>query len=163
MKPGGGREKGARAEREIAKFFAELMEKIEAEVLASHGITSEQSTEVRRTAKPMFSSGQDIAGVPGLSIEVKHVQANLVDKHWEQCKKQAGSNVLHFPVLFYKKDRYPWRVRSFASLQNPAASKVDRWIVANYELWEFLSWYGEYYRDLLVRGYTGNIQGNENN
>lgn len=146
------REKGARAEREIVAILHNLMAKIEGEVATSHGIEATHSENVRRTAKPMFSKGRDVEGVPELCIEIKHVEANLIEKHWEQClRQQKEPPAGRFPVLFYKKNHRPWRVRTYVSLQNPQRSVVMRWIVADYDLTEFMAWYGEVYRELITR------------
>jgi len=144
------RAKGARAERDIAAVFKATMEKVEGEVLTSHGIEATHSENVRRTAKPMFSQGEDLAGVPEISIEVKHVEANLIEAHWQQCLKQAKVRE-RFPVLCYKKNHRPWRVRTYTSLQNPSRSAVMQWIVADYDLEQFLKWYAEIYRELITR------------
>lgn len=145
------REKGARGERYIVGVLKSLMERVEAEVTASHGIDKTHSENVRRTAKPRFSKGRDIEGVPELCIEIKNVKANLLNAHWEQClKQQREPPAGRFPVLFYNRLR-AWHVRTYVSLQNPSRSDVMQWVVADYDLDQFLAWYAEVYRELLTR------------
>lgn len=145
------REKGARGERYVVGVFKELMAKIESEVATSHGLHVDHSWNVRRTSKPRFSKGRDLEGIPLLCIEVKNVKANLLIAHWAQTLRQQKEPPHgRFPVLIYNRAR-AWHVRTYASLQNPAHSAVMQWIVADYDLDQFLSWYAEAYREFITR------------
>lgn len=145
------REKGARGERFVVAILKALMERVEGEVATSHGVEATHSENVRRTAKPRFSKGRDLEGVPELCIEVKNTKANLVNQHWEQClRQQREPPAGRFPVLFYNRNR-AWHVRTYASLQNPSRSNVMQWIVCDYSLEQFLTWYAEIYRELITR------------
>ncbi len=137
--------KGSRAEREIVRLLAAVMEAVEK---AAPVAVYPHSENVRRSGIQLFRPGEDILGVPLRAIEVKCQTRLHVAAWWEQCLSQAPGR--RFPVLFYKTNR-KWRVRSFATLLANGLVDTAHQIVAEYDIAAFLSWYAESYREWLPR------------
>ena len=84
------RQKGARAEREVAKILREA-----------------GFPEARRGVQYSGLTGQaDVVGLPGVHLEIKHVERlNLYDA-WEQsCRDSQGMEV---PWVVHRKNNKPW-------------------------------------------------------
>ena len=90
------REKGKRGEREVAKIFREA-----------------GFPEARRTVQYCGRTGDaaDVTGVPGLHIEVKHVEREAVRQWYGQAVRDAeaaGNGDL--PVMIHRKSHSPWLI-----------------------------------------------------
>ena len=89
--PINSREKGKRAELEIAHYLQE------------HGY------DARRGQQFSGANGDpDVVGLPGVHIEVKHVEKLNLDKAMEQSVRDAKDGEV--PVVIHRKNRQPWRV-----------------------------------------------------
>ena len=89
--PINSREKGKRAELEIAHYLQE------------HGY------DARRGQQFSGANGDpDVVGLPGVHIEVKHVEKLNLDKAMEQSIRDAKDGEI--PVVIHRKNRQPWRV-----------------------------------------------------
>ena len=130
-----GRAKGQRGEREVAKLFIDCFQRIGRDDLAD---------EVKRNTLQSDRGGFDLVGTPYLAPEVKFCAPKALgataNAGWTQCVRQAKTNL--FPVLFYRCNNMPWRVRSYVSLQFPQTGNTMRWIVADYTTEAFFDWYG---------------------
>lgn len=88
------REKGKDGERELAGLLRERL-----------GAT------IKRNLAQAREGGYDLAGLPGLALEVKR-QATATEgqiaEWWAQAEEQAQAAGL-VPVLAYRADRRPWR------------------------------------------------------
>lgn len=82
------RDKGARAERELAQIFRD------------HGI------EARRGYT--FCRESDVVGVPGIHIETKHVERLNVREAYRQAVAEAEKRKDGRPVVCHKKNRDIW-------------------------------------------------------
>ena len=99
------RQKGAGGEREVIKLLRPLIERI-------YRQCDQQPPELERNTLQWHKGGCDILGVPGIALEIKRCETLEVDKWWAQACQQAervGGGTL--PVLMYRKNRQPWRVR----------------------------------------------------
>lgn len=86
------RQKGARAEREIAK------------ILREHGYK-----DARRGQQYCGTSGDaDVVGLPGYHLEIKHVEKLNLESAWQQSVRDAKENEI--PIVIHKKNRTPWKV-----------------------------------------------------
>lgn len=83
------REKGARAERELANLLAEHL-----------------PLEIRRNLVQYQTGGVDLTGLPW-SIEVKRHETLSIPSWWRQACEQATSGLP--PILAYRPSRKPWR------------------------------------------------------
>ncbi|MBF0283967.1 MAG: hypothetical protein HQL51_05860 [Magnetococcales bacterium] len=85
------RNKGRAGEQELARLLREHL-----------------GVEVRRNLQQSREGGADLAGLPGVALEVKRAAAPSLSAWWEQTRRQAheGGGV---PVLAFRLDRRPWR------------------------------------------------------
>lgn len=103
------RTKGATGEREIINLIKPVIER----AYAQAGVPM---PTVQRNSLQSHLGGSDIAGLHTVSIEVKRCEVLQVEKWWAQCMRQAtGENKI--PVLAYRKNRQPWRVRMWGWIQ----------------------------------------------
>ena len=91
------KQKGARAEREVAK------------ILRNHGFA-----DARRTAQYCGNTGDaaDVEGVPGFHLEVKirDEKGHLaIDKWWAQAVRDSDFTG-NIPVLVHRKDGQKWKI-----------------------------------------------------
>lgn len=87
--PINSREKGKRAELQIAHFLQE------------HGY------EARRGQQFSGANGDpDVVGLPGIHIEVKHVEKLNLDKAMQQSIRDAKDG--ETPVVMHRKNRQEW-------------------------------------------------------
>ena len=86
------RQKGARAEREIAKILRE-----------KYGFA-----DARRGQQFSGIEGEDVVGIPFIHLEIKNVQKLNLRLAMEQSERDAKEDQI--PVVMHKKDRKPWLV-----------------------------------------------------
>ena len=83
------RRKGAQAENEVCKLAA------------AHGFTG------LRTRSGGGQVRGDIAGIPGVAMEVKRVERGNVSEWMRQAQANCGTDM---PVVAHRKSREPWLV-----------------------------------------------------
>lgn len=101
MKPGGARNKGHDAEREVIKILTEACGK---------------QVELHRNLLQTRQGGYDIVGLEWLAIEVKRQETLDVENWWKQTLKQAGVNQV--PVLIYRQNRKAWNIVMMGQVGN---------------------------------------------
>lgn len=87
----GRRNKGAQAEREIAK------------ILRGYGFE-----DARRGM--VFCHESDVVGLPGIHMEIKRQETVDIEKALLQAETEAAIRNDGIPAVFYRKNRQPWRV-----------------------------------------------------
>ncbi len=112
------RQKGAAAERELIK---ELQDHLGDEIAG----------RMKRNLEQFRKGGHDITGLPGWAIEVKRYKrlsdADL-NRFWERQVVDQALRVKCRPVLAYKGDYKPWRVRiPICLLRDIGSAWVDEW------------------------------------
>lgn len=146
----GAAAKGANGEREVLSAIRDVMRNVE-EALSNEGLAfvarSDFTTRKRIEAG---TSNRDLGNVPIVSIEVKRQEALNVGKAWEQAVRQAEPDAL-LPVLVYRYNREPWRVRTWLALTSPWGEWAGA-VVGEISLPDFLAYYGRIYRAFLARG-----------
>lgn len=90
------RDKGARFEREAAALFRALT--------GLDGIRRGRQDNKNRFVGSSHES--DVAGVPGLWIEAKHVQVTAPGSWWKQACRDADGTGLE-PIVIFRRDRGP--------------------------------------------------------
>lgn len=86
------REKGCRAERELA------------EILRAYGFS-----DARRGQQFSGANGDpDVVGIPGVHIEAKRVERLQIEKAMDQSIRDAREGEI--PVVMHRKNRKPWLV-----------------------------------------------------
>lgn len=124
------RNKGKRAEREVIDMLQPLINMVYGE----YGLDPEK---LKRNTMQSDGGGFDIHGLEWIALEVKHQEVFHLEKWWEQTKSQAG--IRQVPVLVYRRNRVPWRVRMRAELEIGAVWK--QWVVADISIEEFLLYF----------------------
>ena len=119
---GFSRQKGARGEREIATMFREL------------------GFDVQRNALQTAVGGADLTGLPGIAVEIKRVETPFQEAWWAQAVSQATNG--RRPVLFYRRSRQPWRVRTHVSIDGRSIPHI----VADITATDFLHWYVSHHK-----------------
>jgi hypothetical protein len=107
------RTKGQTGEREIADLLNAIVFRATTRV-----------GDFKRNLQQTQDGGFDLFSVeyPFFAVEVKRVEAltpAVVDGFWAQAKRQATKDTSRnalLPVLIYRKNRQPWRVRTYGSL-----------------------------------------------
>lgn len=87
----GSRNKGANAERELAKILSELT-----------------GMEIRRGQ--VFNHEPDLVGLDGIHVEAKRQDRLNVHAAFEQSKEAAAKHRDGFPTVMYRRDRDTWKV-----------------------------------------------------
>lgn len=101
------RNKGKRAEREVVK----LIQPVVTEVYQGRGI---EVPALERNLMQSHKGGYDVVGLDWLALEVKHHEQMSLTTWWRQTLNQTQPG--QEPVLFYRKNRVPWRVRMMGHL-----------------------------------------------
>jgi hypothetical protein len=140
--------KGKVAERDIARIFYNVCLAVEATMPDDSKSYLYASEEIKRNTLQSDRGGFDIVGLPLLAPEVKFVEKQALNTWWSQCMRQVKRGL--FPCLFYKSSRKKWRVRSYVSLQHPLETEAMHWVVADYDLADFMQWYSDVYRLYLL-------------
>lgn len=147
------RERGQRGEREVLKIFVAAMQEVEGHLLWQLGHYAAVSDDIKRNTMQSDRGGFDLHGIPLLAPEVKYVESKSVGSWWKQCCSQAKQD--QFPCLFYRSNNETWKVRSYASLQMPHKLRHMQWIVADYDIHQFIAWYKSVYREYLLMEIAG--------
>ena len=143
--------KGANGEREVLGAFRDLMRGIEEELAGLGFVFVARSEFATRKRLERGTSSRDLGNIPIISIEVKRNENLNLNKAWEQALRQADGGLL--PVLVYRYNREPWRVRTWAALThyNGTGAPVC-YAVGEFSLVDFLTYYGRLYRHFLTDG-----------
>lgn len=99
------RSKGQRGEREIIDLLQPHINEVSR-------YNNMEPPLLQRNTLQSHQGGYDIVGLSGYAIEVKRVeteQPGQVEKWWEQTTRQAKEGEV--PVLFYRMNKKPWKVR----------------------------------------------------
>ena len=86
------RNKGAAAEREVAKLLAGAL-----------------GTEITRNLDQTRDGGYDLKGL-NVALEVKRCEQLAINNWWAQAVRQ-GAESRKVPALVYRQSRKPWRFR----------------------------------------------------
>lgn len=148
------RQKGAEGERQVYKMLNDVI----AEVLTANGFPPEEiekaKTMVQRNQNQTAVGGCDLTNTFGMAIEIKRQENLSINTWWEQTKKSAEKNN-ELPVLMFRQNRKPWRIRTYAFLHTPAAG--DSWgstqCIAEIDEATFRVWFKAWVIGKLAQGY----------
>ena len=123
MKPGGARNKGADAEREVIKLLEPIVRE------CGGGMLFRNLDQTR-------CGGHDIIGLDWLALEVKRQETLDIEAWWAQTVKQAGTS--RVPVLVYRQSRKPWQVMMQGGLNGRAGRIYPARVTVSF--WDFQNW-----------------------
>lgn len=143
--------KGAQGERDVLNAFRDIMRNVEDELKDQGHTFVARSDFATRKRLERGTSNRDIGNIPIISIEVKRNENLNVKAAWEQSVRQADGGLL--PVLVYRYNREPWRVRTWAALTHyDGSGRVVHYAVSEVALVDFLPYFAKLYRDFLHEG-----------
>lgn len=143
--------KGAQGERDVLNAFRDIMRNMEDELTAQGHVFVARSDFATRKRLERGTSNRDIGNIPIISIEVKRNENLNVNAAWQQAVRQADGGLL--PVLVYRYNREPWRVRTWAALTHyDGSGRVVEYAVAEVALIDFLPYFAKLYRHFLTDG-----------
>lgn len=123
------RDKGKRGEREIV----DLLQPVVNEVYELHGL---EPPKLKRNTLQSDGGGSDIAGLLWAAIEVKYHSEISLGAWWAQTIAQAGPD--QEPILFYRRNNIPWKVKMYGILGKPGCAYTVPVIV---DTEHFLAWF----------------------
>lgn len=82
--------------------------------------------------------GSDLTGCFGLSIEIKRQETLTVETWWRQCIMSAERDNA-IPVLIYRQNKKPWKVRTYVSAPLPDGHQMR--IIAEMDWNTFRTWF----------------------
>lgn len=117
----GAKNKGANAEREVAKLFQPILNEEYAKI-------DKEAPEMKRNLEQTRGGGYDLVGLDWLALEVKRQENLSIPAWWRQTLKQSSEG--QTPVLIYRQNNKPWKVIMMGGL------RVDKgkWISTRVEV-----------------------------
>jgi hypothetical protein len=141
--PINARSKGQRGEREIIDLLQPHINEVS-------NYNKVEPPFLQRNQMQTHQGGYDIVGLPGYAFEVKRVESEQPAKvagWWKQAVSQAKNNEV--PVLFYRTNKKPWKVRLYVYL--PIGAGKNCKVPADITLDHFIFWLkARLHRDQLV-------------
>jgi hypothetical protein len=115
------RTKGAEGERQVYKMLNDII----VEVMTGMAFPSEEIEKARkmvqRNQNQTAVGGCDLTNTFQLAIEVKRQEQLCIPEWWRQTVKSAEKNN-ELPVLMFRQNNRPWRIRTYGFLHAPAAN-----------------------------------------
>lgn len=152
------RQKGAEGEREIIRMLTPIVK----EVMTALEFPAEKieaaEKSIQRNQNQSAVGGCDLSNVFGMAIEVKRQEQLAIGTWWQQCVAAAKRND-EIPVLMFRQNRKPWRIRTYGFLHTPGReggwSSVQAVVEFNEET--FKMWFREWVHAKLLNGYEVKI------
>lgn len=121
------RNKGQRGEREVIALLQPIVDKVAAEL----GV---EPPKLMRGWGAARRGDQDVHGLEWLALEVKRVE-NIggLGGWWRQTLAQAKKGMT--PVLFYRPNHNPWRVRTRVAVRVGRGTAVKMTVTVDIQDW----------------------------
>lgn len=150
------RQKGASGEREVAKMLNDIITSVMTAMAFPPDQIEAAAKCVQRNQNQTAVGGCDLSNVFGMAVEVKRQENLSVPAWWRQCVASAERNN-ELPVLIYRQNRKPWRVRTYAWLalpgSEPSSYNRQAMIVAEFDEDTFKSWFRSWVQGRLEQGW----------
>lgn len=152
------RQKGAEGERQVIQMLTPIITTVMRELDFPPDKIAQALKMVQRNQNQSAVGGNDLSNTFGLSIEVKRQEQLSVNTWWKQCEDAAKRNN-ELPVLIYRQNRKPWRIRTYGFLHTPAADGGWTSVRAFVEFDEatFKTWFAAWVRGKLLSGYEAKV------
>jgi hypothetical protein len=149
------RQKGAEGEREVIKLLTPLIVDAMKELECPQEMVDAALKMVQRNQNQSAVGGNDLSNTFGMSIEVKRQEQLSVNTWWKQCCAAAERNN-ELPVLIFRQNRKPWRVRTYGFLHIPKEADGS-WgslrTVVEFDEDTFKQWFRHWVRGKILGGY----------
>lgn len=122
--------KGANAEREVAKILQPIID----EVYESVGL---ESPIMKRNLEQTRGGGYDLVGIKWMALEVKRQESLNIEAWWRQTVKQTLPGQV--PVLMYRQNNKKWKVVMKGAIRSSKTSAVAMRVEIS--LIDFLKWF----------------------
>lgn len=143
------RTKGQGGEREIADMLNGIIYHTMKELNFPEDECLKGIRTVQRNQNQSAVGGNDLTNCFGMSIEIKRQEALSVNTWWAQCLAAAERNN-EMPVLMYRQNHKPWRVRTFGWINLPNDKHIRA--VVEFDEDHFRTWFKEWVRIKLLDG-----------
>lgn len=148
------RQKGAQGEREVADMLNYIIYTIMGQMGYPEEAKTKALSTVQRNQNQSAVGGNDLTNCFGFSIEVKRQEQLAVNTWWKQCVAAAERNN-EIPVLMYRQNRKPWRVKTRAWLN--AGPKAHMQAEVEFDIDTFKAWFAKHVEEMLLDGYEQRI------
>jgi len=143
------RQKGASGEREIADAMNYILYQVAKELEFPEEQCLKAMSSIQRNQNQTAVGGNDLTHTLGLSIEIKRQEQLSLSTWWAQCAAAAQRHN-ELPVLIYRQNRKPWRVRTLVWLPLPNNRQVQ--VIGEFSYEEFKEWWRNWARAQLMAG-----------
>jgi len=148
--------KGKSGEREVATMLNGIITSVMTAMGYSADDIAAAAKTVQRNQNQTAIGGCDLTNVFGMAVEVKRQEQLAIPAWWRQTVAAAERNN-ELPVLIFRQNRKPWRVRTYAWLALPGA-ETGSWsrqqmIVAEFDEDSFRQWFAQWVRGKLEQGW----------
>lgn len=142
------RTKGAEGEREVAKILNDIVN-LQRKNLGFPQLNVEDYY-FQRNQNQSAVGGDDLTSPMPLSFEVKRQEQLSVNTWWKQCVV-SSERTGNIPILIYRQNRKPWRIRMIADvpLNVGSYSAHVQGVVVEMDLESFKQWFTHYTRKWL--------------
>lgn len=148
--------KGKNGEREVATLLNGIVVEVMTAMAFPADAIEAATKTVQRNQNQSAVGGCDLTNVFGMSVEVKRQEQLAIPAWWRQTVAAAERNN-ELPVLMYRQNRKPWKVRTYAWLalpgSSPGAWNRQQMIVSEFDLDTFKGWFAQWVRGKLEQGY----------
>jgi hypothetical protein len=148
------RTKGADGERQVYKMLNDIIVKVMSAMAFPAEDIEKARTMVQRNQNQSAVGGCDLTNTFGIAIEVKRQEVLSIPAWWRQvCTAAERNNEL--PLLIFRQNNKPWRVRTYGFLHAPARDGSWSSVQAVVEIDEptFKQWFEAWVRGKLESGY----------
>lgn len=115
------RQKGAEGERQVYKMLNEIIVEVMTGLAYPPEEVAKAKTMVQRNQNQTAVGGCDLTNTFGMAIEVKRQEQLAVPAWWRQTVTSAEKNN-ELPVLIFRQNNKPWRIRTYGFLHAPGAN-----------------------------------------
>lgn len=152
------RQKGAEGERQVIKMLTPIIQDVMREMEFPQEKIDAALKMVQRNQNQSAVGGNDLSNTFGMSIEVKRQEQLSIGTWWKQCEAAAARNN-ELPVLIFKQNNKPWRIRTLGFLHTPAANGGWSSVRAQVEFDEatFKTWFRAWVKGQLLNGYEAKV------
>jgi hypothetical protein len=146
------RQKGAGGEREICDMLNAILYARMKKLGYAKETLLEALKAFQRNQNQTAVGGSDITNPFRLSIEVKRQEALSLNTWWKQCVTSAESEGA-LPVLIYRQNHKPWRVRTYGYLMRSDVKGTALRAVVEFDWETFQQWADVWLEPLIVGRY----------